>query len=67
MNNNAKQEEIQYYVGQLKTIRKRNKELEVELSITIEEAKMFKRERNFLLPLVIMMALWIATSGISIY
>ncbi len=56
------QEILDYYGGQLKTIRCINKELEVKLNIAIDEARMYKRERNFLLPLVISMALWIATA-----
>ncbi len=47
---------------QLQASKDKNKELEVKLNIAIDEAQMYKRERNFLLPLVISMALWIATA-----
>lgn len=47
---------------QLQASKDKNKELEVGLNMMTDEARMYKRERNFLLPLVIAMALWIATA-----
>ncbi len=61
MTESEAQETLDYYGDQLKTIRDRNRQLEIERDVAIDEAKMYKRERNFLLPLVISLVLLIAT------
>ncbi len=61
MTESEAQETLDYYGEQLKTIRGRCRQLEIEAKIAIDEAKMYKRERNFLLPLVISLVLLIAT------
>ncbi len=51
-----------FHKDRLREYKGRIKELEVELNMMTSEARMYKRERNFLLPLVIAMVLWIATA-----